>query len=78
LKVSVSRTSGEESLDFECATDGETVEVRHVTYENQEGEMEPERRYAGPNYDDLDDTAGGLMRISTPPTFNAPLRKASI
>jgi hypothetical protein len=37
MKVSVSRTNGEESLNFECATDGKAVEVRHVTYDNQAG-----------------------------------------
>ena len=33
FNVSVSKGDGKETLDFECATDGEVVEVRHVSYE---------------------------------------------
>ena len=61
--VSVSRGDGEEALEFSCATDGETVEVRNVRYESLADGLEDDAMgagylsaYPGPNYDELDES----------------------
>ena len=56
--VTVSRADGQESLEFACATDGATVEVRNVRYHAQgpEGAEYGLSSYPGPNYDELDET----------------------
>ena len=63
--VSVSRGDGHEGLEFSCATDGETVEVRNVRYESlgsfgssdeQDDEDAYFSSYPGPNYDELDES----------------------
>ena len=63
FSVSVSRGDGHEGLEFSCATDGETVEVRNVRYEaiggggggeaDEDDEDEYFSSYPGPNYDEL-------------------------
>ena len=54
-----------EGLEFSCATDGETVEVRNVRYESlgsfgssdeQDDEDAYFSSYPGPNYDELDES----------------------
>ena len=47
-------------LEFSCATDGETVEVRNVRYESLSDAEEDDAdllaaSYPGPNYDELDE-----------------------
>jgi complement component 1 Q subcomponent-binding protein len=63
--VSVSRGDGHEGLEFSCATDGETVEVRNVRYESlgslgssddEDDEDAYFSSYPGPNYDELDES----------------------
>jgi complement component 1 Q subcomponent-binding protein len=66
FSVSVSRGDGHEGLEFSCATDGETVEVRNVRYEaiggggggeaDEDDEDEYFSSYPGPNYDELDES----------------------
>ena len=67
FSVSVSRSDGHEGLEFSCATDGETVEVRNVRYESLggasgDGEADEDDEdayfssYPGPNYDELDES----------------------
>lgn len=59
FSVSVTRADGQESLEFACATDGVTVEVRNVRYDavNSSGEeYETLSSYPGPNYDELDES----------------------
>ena len=68
FSVSVSRGDGHEGLEFSCATDGETVEVRNVRYESLgggasgDGEADEDDEdayfssYPGPNYDELDES----------------------
>ena len=66
FSVSVSRGDGHEGLEFSCATDGETVEVRIVRYEaiggggggeaDEDDEDEYFSSYPGPNYDELDES----------------------
>jgi len=62
--VQVTRGDEEEALLFECATDGETVEVRKVRYTDAES-MELDEldgfsmagnRYQGPKYEELDES----------------------
>ena len=63
--VSVARGDGHEGLEFSCATDGETVEVRNVRYESlgslgssddEDDEDAYFSSYPGPNYDELDES----------------------
>ena len=59
--VSVSKGDGREALEFSCATDGETVEVRNVRYESLGSDDEDDMgsymsSYPGPNYDELDES----------------------
>ena len=56
--VSVTRADGQESLEFACATDGVTVEVRNVRYDavDPNGEEYGLSSYPGPNYDELDES----------------------
>ena len=59
--VNVSKGDGGEMLEFSCATDGETVEVRNVRYESLSDAEEDDAdllaaTYPGPNYDELDET----------------------
>lgn len=64
--VSVSRGDGHEGLEFSCATDGETVEVRNVRYEqlnmssDDTDDLDDDESYfssyPGPNYDELDES----------------------
>ena len=66
FSVSVSRGDGHEGLEFSCATDGETAEVRNVRYEaiggggggeaDEDDEDEYFSSYPGPNYDELDES----------------------
>ena len=66
FSVSVSRGDGHEGLEFSCATDGETVEVRNVRYEaiggggggeaDEDDDDEYFSSYPGPNYDELDES----------------------
>ena len=58
--VNVSKGDGGEMLEFSCATDGETVEVRNVRYESLADAEEDDAdllavSYPGPNYDELDE-----------------------
>ena len=58
--VNVSKGDGSEMLEFSCATDGETVEVRNVRYESLADAEEDDAdllsaSYPGPNYDELDE-----------------------
>ena len=62
FSVSVSRGDGHEGLEFSCATDGETVEVRNVRYEaigggggeaDEDDEDAYFSSYPGPHYDEL-------------------------
>ena len=58
--VNVSKGDGSEMLEFSCATDGETVEVRNVRYESLADAEDDDAdllsaSYPGPNYDELDE-----------------------
>ena len=57
FNVVVSKTDGSAHLDFDCVTDGEIIEIRHVSYE-QYDENNPilGTAYSGPNFEDLEET----------------------
>lgn len=51
----VSVVKGDNALVFECESDGEFVEIRHVSYEPKDG-VESEAAYTGPVFEELDDS----------------------
>eukprot|EP00227_Mantoniella_beaufortii_P021045 CAMPEP_0197575236 /NCGR_PEP_ID=MMETSP1326-20131121/695_1 /TAXON_ID=1155430 /ORGANISM="Genus nov. species nov., Strain RCC2288" /LENGTH=305 /DNA_ID=CAMNT_0043137969 /DNA_START=43 /DNA_END=960 /DNA_ORIENTATION=- len=55
--VSVTQGDGKVSLEFNCATDGDTVEVRHLNYIEEDGDDDGfSTTYDGPSYTDLDES----------------------
>lgn len=57
FNVVVSKKDGLSHLDFDCVTDGEIIEIRHVGYEAfDEDNPIIGTAYSGPNFEDLEET----------------------
>ena len=57
FNVVVSKTDGSAYLDFDCLTDGEIIEIRHVGFEAFDEENPViGTTYSGPNFEDLEES----------------------
>jgi complement component 1 Q subcomponent-binding protein len=57
FNVIVSKVDGSAHLDFDCVTDGEIIEIRHISFESYDEENPIlGTNYSGPNFEDLEET----------------------
>lgn len=54
INFNVTVTKGDQSLVFECASDGSYLDIRHISLEPSSG-LESETMYTGPVFDELDE-----------------------
>jgi len=56
FNVVVGKADGSAYLDFDCLTDGEIIEIRHVGFDAFEENSAVGTTYTGPNFEDLEET----------------------